>query len=93
MKKAISRCVEVFGERNVYPAHIIEEMKTALGKFIDSLKAVSLQVFSLICSLSLIQVHDFSISMVLVLSKYLKSFWEYMPFLILKFRAFYFLTH
>nr|CAD2152713.1 unnamed protein product [Meloidogyne enterolobii] len=30
VKKAISRCVEVFGERNVYPAHIIEEMKTAL---------------------------------------------------------------
>jgi hypothetical protein len=31
VKKAISRCVEVFEQRNVYPPHIIEEMKSALG--------------------------------------------------------------
>ena len=31
VKKAISRCVEVFEQRTIYPAHIIDEMKTALG--------------------------------------------------------------
>ncbi|KAL3125883.1 hypothetical protein niasHT_009412 [Heterodera trifolii] len=30
VKKAVSRCVEVLEQRNVYPAHIIEEMKAAL---------------------------------------------------------------
>ena len=30
VKKAISRCILVFEQRNIYPPHIIEEMKSAL---------------------------------------------------------------
>jgi hypothetical protein len=31
VKKPIKRCLEVLKERNIYPAHVIQEMRSALG--------------------------------------------------------------
>lgn len=33
VKKPIRRCLDVLAERSVYPAHVIAEMKAALGWF------------------------------------------------------------
>jgi hypothetical protein len=32
VKTVISRCIEIFDQRKVFPSHIIEEMRAALGK-------------------------------------------------------------